>query len=74
MANAVAGVKGFFGGYTLPELRRALEAAYAHNGLSIVHTPVYWGDEPSGGMGAHGQWNVGSWVSEVERLYSDQSI
>jgi 3D-(3,5/4)-trihydroxycyclohexane-1,2-dione acylhydrolase (decyclizing) len=74
MANAVAGVKGFFGGHSVSELERALEKAYAHHGLSVVHAPVYWGDEPSGGMGAYGRWNVGPWVPEVERLYSDQSI
>ena len=74
MANAVAGVKGFFGGHSLSELHRALEAAYAHNGLSVVHTPVYWGDQPSGGMGTYGRWNVGPWVPEVERLYAGQSI
>jgi 3D-(3,5/4)-trihydroxycyclohexane-1,2-dione acylhydrolase (decyclizing) len=74
MANAVAGVKGFFGGHSLSELHRVLEAAYAHNGLSVVHAPVYWGDEPSGGMGTYGRWNVGPWVPEVERLYAGQSV
>jgi 3D-(3,5/4)-trihydroxycyclohexane-1,2-dione acylhydrolase (decyclizing) len=74
MANAVAGVKGVFGGFTGAELERALEEAYEHNDLSVVHVPVYWGEEPEGGMGTYGRWNVGPWVAEVERLYSDQTI
>jgi 3D-(3,5/4)-trihydroxycyclohexane-1,2-dione acylhydrolase (decyclizing) len=74
MANAVAGVKGFFGGQTVPDLARALELAHGHQGLSIVHVPVYWGEEKMAGMGSYGRWNVGPWVSSVERLYSEQVI
>ncbi|MGE0241966.1 MAG: thiamine pyrophosphate-dependent enzyme, partial [Parvibaculaceae bacterium] len=74
MANAVAGVKGFHGGRTVAELRQALQAAHAHDGLSVVHVPVYWGDAAIGGMGSYGRWNVGPWVAEVERLYADQVI
>jgi 3D-(3,5/4)-trihydroxycyclohexane-1,2-dione acylhydrolase (decyclizing) len=74
MANAVSGVKGFFGGYSTRELSKALEAARAHDGLSVVHVPVHWGEEPEAGMGSYGRWNVGPWVEEVERLYADQVI
>ncbi|HEY1863437.1 MAG TPA: thiamine pyrophosphate-dependent enzyme [Roseiarcus sp.] len=74
MANAVRGVKGVFGGYSAAELERALDEAYTHDGLSVVHVPVYWGEEPEAGMGAYGRWNVGPWVHDVERLYADQSI
>jgi 3D-(3,5/4)-trihydroxycyclohexane-1,2-dione acylhydrolase (decyclizing) len=74
MANAVSGVKGFFGGYSTSELSKALEAARAHDGLSVVHVPVHWGEEPEAGMGSYGRWNVGPWVDEVERLYADQVI
>src|SRR5690606_25056322 len=74
MANAVAGVKGFFGGYSTEELRQALESARAHEGLSVVHVPVYWGEEAEANTGAYGRWNVGPWVDEVERLYADQVI
>ena len=74
MASAVAGVKGVFGGYSVAELEHALDEAYAHTGLSVVHVPVYWGEEPAGGMGAYGRWNVGPWVEDVERRYADQNI
>ena len=74
MANAVKGVKGVFGGTTLVELEQALKAAFAHNGLSLVHVPVFWGEDERAGMGAYGRWNVGPWVSKVEKLYADQVI
>ena len=74
MANAVAGVEGFFGGHTVSDLRRALESAHAHEGLSVVHVPVYWGEDETAGMGSYGRWNVGPWVPDVERLYADQII
>jgi 3D-(3,5/4)-trihydroxycyclohexane-1,2-dione acylhydrolase (decyclizing) len=74
LANSVRGVKGVFGGYSASELERALDEAYAHDGLSVVHVPVYWGEEPEAGMGAYGHWNVGPWVHDVERLYAEQSL
>ncbi len=74
IANAVAGVKGVFGGYSVAELEHALDEAYAHTGLSVIHVPVYWGEEAAGGMGAYGRWNVGPWVEDVERRYADQDI
>ena len=67
-------MKGVFGGYGAAELERALGEAYAHEGLSVVHVPVYWGEAPEAGMGAYGRWNVGPWVHDVERLYADQAI
>lgn len=74
LANAVAGVKGVFGGTTQAELEQALDAAFAHEGLSLVHVPVFWGEDRRAGMGAYGRWNVGPWVHEVEKLYAAQSI
>ncbi len=74
MANSVSGVNGFFGGYSVRSLNEALDAAWAHKGLSVVHVPVHWGEEPESGMGSYGRWNVGPWVSDVERLYADQII
>ena len=74
MANAVKGVKGIFGGTTPEQFRKALEDAYAHKGLSVVHVPVFWGEEEKAGMGAYGRWNVGPWVANVEKLYADQTI
>lgn len=67
-ANAVKGVAAFHGGYTLPELCAALEAARAHPGLSLIHVPVYWGPDPLGGMGVFGRWNVGNWCQDVQAL------
>jgi 3D-(3,5/4)-trihydroxycyclohexane-1,2-dione acylhydrolase (decyclizing) len=74
MANAVAGVKGVFAGFSVAELEQALDQAFAHEGLSVVHVPVYWGEDPSAGMGAYGRWNVGPWVETVEKLYAGQTI
>ena len=74
LANSVRGVKGVFGGHNASELKRALDEAYAHQSLSVIHVPVYWGEEPEAGLGAYGRWNVGPWVHGVERLYADQSL
>ncbi|MCB1499120.1 MAG: thiamine pyrophosphate-binding protein [Bauldia sp.] len=69
MASAFPGVLALTGGDTPETLRRALEAAHGHDGLSLIHVPVYCGSEPVGGMGAYGQWNVGNWVADVEAAY-----
>jgi 3D-(3,5/4)-trihydroxycyclohexane-1,2-dione acylhydrolase (decyclizing) len=74
MANAVASVRGLHGGFDVTALRAALEAAHAHPGLSLVHVPVYHGDDPRGGLGAYGDWNVGNWVEDVQRRYDDQDL
>ena len=70
MAESVAGVKALFGGFDRASLSRALEEAFAHPGLSLVHVPVYFGDHPSGGMGAYGRWNVGNWCDDVQERYT----
>ena len=74
MAGAVAGVKALFGGNTAGELAAALEAGYAHDGLSIIHIPVYFGPDPVSEMGAYGSWNVGNWVDDVQSRYLQQNI
>lgn len=74
MAQAVKGVKAVFGGFSAAELREALESAHQHKGLSVVHVPVFWGEVPEAGMGSYGRWNVGPWVTDVEKLYADQDI
>lgn len=74
LASAVSGVHAVWGGTTAAELREALEAAHAHDGLSLVHVPVYAGDDPLGGMGAYGSWNVGNWVEDVQARYLRQNI
>lgn len=67
-AKAVRGVNALFGGYSVDELRAALEAARAYAGLSLIHVPVYFGPDPLGGMGVFGRWNVGNWCAEVQAL------
>jgi 3D-(3,5/4)-trihydroxycyclohexane-1,2-dione acylhydrolase (decyclizing) len=74
MAAAVSGVKAVYGGTTVPELRQALREAQAHPGLSVVHVPVYAGDDPLAGLGAWGQWNVGNWCRDVETAWLQQNI
>lgn len=69
MARAVSGVKALHGGFSRSELEAALEEANAHDGLSLVHIPVYAGHDPIAGMGAYGSWNVGNWVEDVQGQY-----
>ena len=45
-----------------------MHEALAHDGLALVHVPVYFGDDPLGGLGAYGRWNVGNWVSDTQAL------
>ena len=67
-AAATSGVQALHGGYSLDELTEALEKAYAHDGLSLVHVPIYFGPNPLGGLGSFGRWNVGPWVNNTEQL------
>lgn len=66
-ARSVAGVAAFDGGHTVAALDAALTSAFAHPGLSLVHVPVYFGDDPLGGLGSFGRWNVGPWVEDTQR-------
>ncbi|MGW8323597.1 MAG: thiamine pyrophosphate-dependent enzyme, partial [Thermodesulfobacteriota bacterium] len=68
MAGAVQGVLALEGGRSPEDLRAALERARAHDGLGLVHVPVYYGPDPLGGLGAFGRWNVGSWCRETQGL------
>ena len=70
MAASVAGVKALSGGFDRASLTAALEEALAYDGLSLVHVPVYFGDDPRGGMGAYGSWNVGNWCDDVQDRYT----
>lgn len=74
MANSVSGLQGVFGGWSVKELQAALDKAHSWNGLSVIHVPVYWGEDEEGGMGAYGRWNVGPWVEAVEEMYHNQTI
>lgn len=74
MATAVSGVHALFGGYDSRSLTEALEKAHDHQGLSLVHVPVYFGEDEAGGMGAYGDWNVGNWCEEVQQQYARAPI
>jgi len=65
-ANSIKGVNGIFGGRTPEELQKALKEAYAYQGLSLIHIPVYSGHEELGRMGVFGDWNVGPWCEKVQ--------
>ncbi len=74
IASAFPGVLALSGGDTPETLRQALATARAHDGLAVVHVPVYAGDDPVGGLGVYGSWNVGSWVDDVEDRYLRTTI
>ena len=74
LASAVSGVKAVHGGYSREELAAALADAFAHDGISLVHVPVYSGRESIAEMGAYGSWNVGNWVDDVQARYLEQAI
>ena len=67
MAGSVRGVLGINGGRSIDALRGALEMARGHDGLSVVHVPVYGGGDELGGMGVFGDWNVGNWCERVQK-------
>jgi 3D-(3,5/4)-trihydroxycyclohexane-1,2-dione acylhydrolase (decyclizing) len=74
LAESVAGVKAVHGGWNAQDLRAALKAARAHDGLSVVHVPVYCGPDELGGLGAWGEWNVGNWCDDVQRKWIEQDL
>ena len=74
LAGAVSGVHAVHAGFTAETLRTALEAAHRHNGLSVVHVPVYSGADELGSLGAWGQWNVGNWCTDVQRAWLEQDL
>jgi 3D-(3,5/4)-trihydroxycyclohexane-1,2-dione acylhydrolase (decyclizing) len=68
LAGAVQGVLALEGGRSPEDLRAALDRARSHDGLSLIHVPVYYGPDPLGGLGAFGRWNVGSWCRDTQAL------
>jgi 3D-(3,5/4)-trihydroxycyclohexane-1,2-dione acylhydrolase (decyclizing) len=69
--RAVPGVLALDGGHTPESLRAALQQAGSHQGLSLIHLPVYFGLNELGGMGVFGRWNVGNWCTETQALRHD---
>ena len=74
LASAVTGVKAIHGGWTVDELKAALEQAYTHQGLSVLHVPVYAGEDPLSELGAWGEWNVGNWCENVQDQWLQQDL
>ena len=74
MAQSIKGIRAFWGGTNLEDLKKVLVEAYAHPGLSLIHVPVYHGPNPLGGMGAYGSWNVGNWCEEIQQKYIETMI
>ena len=74
MAQSIKGIRAFWGGTNLKDLKKVLVEAYAHSGLSLIHVPVYHGLNPLGSMGAYGNWNVGNWCEEVQQRYIETVI
>jgi len=70
-ARSIKGILALDGGASMNSLQEALERAYAHDGLSLVHVPVYSGDNELGGMGVFGRWNVGNWCESTQALRHD---
>lgn len=67
-ARAIPGVKAICGGNSITQLITALNTARRHDGLSLIHVPVYYGTDALGGMGVYGRWNVGNWCDKVQAL------
>jgi 3D-(3,5/4)-trihydroxycyclohexane-1,2-dione acylhydrolase (decyclizing) len=67
-ARSIKGVEAFDGGRSPKALVAALDKARSHEGLSLIHVPVYYGSDPLGGLGAFGRWNVGNWVEATQAL------
>jgi 3D-(3,5/4)-trihydroxycyclohexane-1,2-dione acylhydrolase (decyclizing) len=74
LASSVAGVLAISGGADASSLRAALKTAHAHNGLSVIHVPVYCGPDQLGGLGAWGEWNVGNWCDDVQASWIKQDL
>jgi 3D-(3,5/4)-trihydroxycyclohexane-1,2-dione acylhydrolase (decyclizing) len=70
-ARSIKGILALDGGDSPKDLRTALDRAYAHDGLSLVHVPVYFGDNELGGLGVYGGWNVGNWCQSTQALRHD---
>lgn len=67
-ARSIKGVLALHGGTSVETLVGALERARRHQGLSLVHVPVYYGPDPLGGIAAFGRWNVGTWADQTQAL------
>jgi 3D-(3,5/4)-trihydroxycyclohexane-1,2-dione acylhydrolase (decyclizing) len=67
-AASIEGVAAFHGGRSPESLREALDQAKEHRGISLIHVPVYFGEDELGGMGVFGRWNVGNWCEATQKM------
>lgn len=67
-ASSIEGVGAFHGGRSPESLREALDRAKEHDGISLIHVPVYFGEDELGGMGVFGRWNVGNWCDATQKM------
>ena len=74
VAAAVLGVLAVSGGDSAEALSNALKTAHKHDGLSVIHVPVYCGPDELGGLGAWGEWNVGNWCEDVQGAWIKQDL
>jgi 3D-(3,5/4)-trihydroxycyclohexane-1,2-dione acylhydrolase (decyclizing) len=74
LASSVSGVLSVCAEGGVDSLRTALQTAHGHDGLSVVHVPVYAGPDELAGLGAWGQWNVGNWCADVQDTWIKQDI
>lgn len=73
-AQAVAGVSGIGPVWGPEDLASALQEANSFDGLTLIHVPVYFGDDPLGSLGAFGRWNVGPWVHATQKLVMEGKL
>jgi 3D-(3,5/4)-trihydroxycyclohexane-1,2-dione acylhydrolase (decyclizing) len=74
LASSVSGVLSVCAEGGVDSLRTALKTAHGHDGLSVVHVPVYAGPDELAGLAAWGQWNVGNWCADVQDTWIKQDI
>jgi len=67
-ARSIPGLLALDGGHHPGSLQAALVQAGEHQGLSLIHVPVYYGPDELGGMGVYGRWNVGNWCEATQNL------
>jgi len=70
-ASSIRGILALDGGSSAGSLQSALNKAYAYDGLSLIHVPVYFGQDEMGGRGGYGRWNVGNWCESTQALRHD---
>jgi 3D-(3,5/4)-trihydroxycyclohexane-1,2-dione acylhydrolase (decyclizing) len=73
-ARAIRPVLALSGGDDAATLKSAMDQAFAYDGLSVIHVPVYHGPDDRADLGSYGQWNVGNWVDEAQARYHAQSL